>query len=371
MKTFQKEPKSNIFAHILIKMFCKERLYEKDIQDEFDLKDRTLREYFSKLNEIFNELNHLKKCQYQITKGKDENHKQYWYITNNALSPQSDTNEEGEIVLKNLAIDNLDKIISFHLAKTVLNRVLPDNLKTELSETFNNLVNSIKYKKDCAGILNNFDKIFYFFWYAPKKTDISQNLQVIIDGIIKKRVLKCKYFGLNYEQSYTSEQKQGADNNVDTNKPGSNNHPYTFELKPLSIIFNQGVLYLLAKSTGRKKQEIRTFAIDRFKSIKLTGISFKFNYDKFDPSKYLNKNIGIITTKKKKSFELIFSKDKILQRTLQEREWFEEQRFEELSDGSLKMKFVAYPTIEVQRWIRSYGKDVKLIEPKDFLKKKF
>ncbi|MCX7957810.1 MAG: WYL domain-containing protein, partial [Deltaproteobacteria bacterium] len=278
---------------------------------------------------------------------RDEDNNEYWFIekrdkrsTLDEIIPDND----GIYGDNRRAIDNIENILRLYFYKRFFENFRIKSIRTDVDREYENFINSLKYKKEVESFIRNIDKIFYFFWYAPKTERYNENiLQNIVKGILFKKILSIKYCGLGYNKSYET------------------------MVKPLSIIYYGGLLYLLGLGATRRHRGIRTFAIDRIENVSTTGKNFGFNYDRYDPEKHINKYIGIMTSKNKSRFEIIFSNDPVLKKLIMERKWFENQKFTELSDGRLSMRFTAYPTIEVKRWILSYGKDAEVVKPKGFL----
>ncbi len=334
------EPKAKIFANILINLFTDRanRIYVSKLRTEHNLSERTIRGYFKELREIITDESMKLGSRMDLIKAKDETRGEYWYL--GTASTESD--ENGNIKTNNQAIDSLNKLLVFYMTERFFERFKAENLKNEADIIYKSLLDSLKYKSDIKDLLDNIDKIFYFFRFAPKECN-SKILQTVIDGIINKKVLRLEYFGLGYKK------------------------PIQVLVKPLSVIYFEGLLYLLGSGVKRGYRAIRTFAVDRIKKAGYTGKKFHYNYDNFNPEDHINKYIGVMTAEHKTRFELIFKNDTVLKRLVGERKWFENQSFEELEDGRLRMKFSTYLTHEVKRWILSFGNDVKIIKPQGFI----
>lgn len=243
---------------------------------------------------------------------------------------------------KSNADENIKKVISAFSAKNFLESLNITYIKENINEIFDKLIASLKYKSYYKSFLNNLDRIFYYHPYAPKDYKAREDIvNEILNAIAYQKVLKCQYSPL-----LESEIKSKIE----------------FLLKPYSIVFHQNALYLIGED---ENQKIKTYAIDRFVRAKMT--SEKFHYPeiaKYHPKNYLNDFIGIMGEGERANFELIFSNNKPLQRSLMERKWFANQSFEHLPDGRLRMRFTTCNSIEVQRWIKSFGNDVEVIKPK-------
>lgn len=341
-----KDPRSIIFANILIKLLWERdsKIYVNDLKEEYNLSDRTIRGYFKDLQEIIFTVSRRLKNNLNLLKARDDIRGNYWYLAEGSITtPSIYFDQKENIKIRNKALDYINKILVLYLADRFFERFKAENLRKEADNIYQDLIDSLRYKCDIQDFLNNLNKIFYFLPFAPKEYD-PKILQCIIDGIVNKKVLKIEYFGLDYTS------------------------PNLVSIKPLSIVYFDGLLYLLGMGAERKYKAIRTFAIDRITKIGYTGRIFQFKYDSFNPEDHINKYIGIIKRGHKKRFELVFKNDMALKRLIRERKWFENQIFEELEDGRLKMRFTTYPTEEVKKWILSFGRDVKVLKPGGFLR---
>ncbi len=238
--------------------------------------------------------------------------------------------------------ENIQKVISAFSAKNFLESLNITYIKENIKEIFDKLIASLKYKSYYKTFLNNLDRIFCYHPYAPKDYKAREDIvNTILNAIVNQKVLKCQYSPL-----------------IESGNKSKND----FLLKPYSIVFHLNALYLIGEDEHHK---IKTYAVDRFVCVRMT--SEKFHYPevaKYNPKNYLNDFIGIIGDGERATYELIFSDNKPLQKSLMERRWFANQSFEKLSDGRLKMCFTTCNSIEVQRWIQSFGEDVEVIRPK-------
>lgn len=131
------------------------------------------------------------------------------------------------------------------------------------------------------------------------------------------------------------------------------------KVDPYHIYNYEGVWYFCGFCHLRK--ELRDFALDRIQSIDITSEKFKFPKD-FNPKEYLSKPFRIY----KGSFikvKVLF--DSYQARWIKERIWHPNQKVEELETGEVILE-IEGNSKELKRWILSYGKHAKVLEPEEF-----
>ncbi|MGB9750577.1 MAG: helix-turn-helix transcriptional regulator, partial [Caldisericia bacterium] len=133
------------------------------------------------------------------------------------------------------------------------------------------------------------------------------------------------------------------------------------EVDPYHIYNFEGVWYLVAYC--HKREEVRDFALDRIKEIKV--LKERFNIiDGFNIKDYLNRSFRIY---KGNEEEITLHFDEYQARWIRERIWHESQIIEEKEDRSLILK-IKGNIEEIKRWIIGYGSHVKVIEPESLRK---
>ena len=153
----------------------------------------------------------------------------------------------------------------------------------------------------------------------------------------------------------------------------------TFDLEPLSLVSCRGALYLLARRLTDENravdppatdyaEDVRTFSIQRIDRVEGAGESFDYpRRAQFDPSTFFDGHFGIYQRRDRASkveVELIFKGSPWLKVYLQERTFHPTQRFEDLGDAGLKMRMTVSSMERVWPWIRSFGEDVRVLQPK-------
>ena len=173
---------------------------------------------------------------------------------------------------------------------------------------------------------------FYNAPWAPK--DYSDRDELISD------VMKAVVYQFMVEMSY---------------KP-SNGEPEPHLVKPLTLLYHRGGLYLIGESDRHKKPVY--FALERIRDFKLTHTKFIYP-DKYDPAKMLDGAFGIFSGPAR-VFKLKFPPS--LNEYIRSRKWHRSQKFEAQSDGSVVMTLKVTDSEEVRAWIRSFGKKVSVLE---------
>ena len=131
------------------------------------------------------------------------------------------------------------------------------------------------------------------------------------------------------------------------------------KIDPYDLYWNKGNLYLAAYC--HKHNDIRSFRIDRFKSLKNVGE--RFNRDpKFDLSEFLGPSWQVYRGNEE------VCKVKILvyppaARLFRETRYHETQELEELEGGRLYCTLTVYDSPEFRSWLLGWGSQVEVLEP--------
>ncbi|WP_027358758.1 helix-turn-helix transcriptional regulator [Desulforegula conservatrix] len=130
-----------------------------------------------------------------------------------------------------------------------------------------------------------------------------------------------------------------------------------YHAKPLHFFQENGGLYLLLHLDPGG--ESRTFALERIENVEITDEAFDYPSG-FDAPEFLNRPFGLIMDD---CFECRIWFSEYVAKYIRERRWAEDQRITENPDGSiiLEMQTCGWP--DVKRWVLSYGKDARVIDP--------
>jgi predicted DNA-binding transcriptional regulator YafY len=130
-------------------------------------------------------------------------------------------------------------------------------------------------------------------------------------------------------------------------------------IDPYDLYWSRGNLYVAAYC--HKHNDMRSFRIDRFKSIQKVGERFNR-----DPEFALNKYLGPSWRVYRGNEEV--SKVKIMvyppaARLFRETRYHETQELEELEDGKLSCTLTVYDSPEFRSWLLGWGSQVEVLEP--------
>ena len=129
-------------------------------------------------------------------------------------------------------------------------------------------------------------------------------------------------------------------------------------LDPVHIWTQQGGIYLAAYC--HQRQEVRTFALERLRYVRLTGDTFVSPAD-FNVERYLAGSFGLFRGQPAR-VALRFSKG--VARYVAERQWHPTQEGAPHLTGELDLTLHVPISPELTRWILGYGKDVEVLAPK-------
>ena len=137
-------------------------------------------------------------------------------------------------------------------------------------------------------------------------------------------------------------------------------------LCPLTLVMWRSALYLVGAYEPKGKPYL--FAVERMRGVKRLKERFEYpDLAQYHPEKLFEGSFGIWQHPDAEpvAVELIFAAQPYLKRYLRERTWHPSQQFEDLDDGRLKLTFSVTSMVEVEPWIRSFGKDVETVCPSD------
>ncbi|RLD04061.1 MAG: hypothetical protein DRI32_06380, partial [Chloroflexi bacterium] len=125
--------------------------------------------------------------------------------------------------------------------------------------------------------------------------------------------------------------------------------------------------YLIGRSKNKKTDELRTYKLERVQSVQLTNEDYEIPED-FDGLAILRNAWSIIAGEKTLEVILRFS-PKVKERVLETR-WHPSQKTEDDSDkeGWLRWSAQVADTKDMLPWVRGWGADVEVLEPKDLQK---
>lgn len=131
-----------------------------------------------------------------------------------------------------------------------------------------------------------------------------------------------------------------------------------YRLHPYSLaVYRQG-LYLLARDTS--DGVIKTFAVDRFEElVRVRREGFERPED-WDPRAHLRNAFGIVGGRPQ-TVRIRFEPE--LRAYVEERIWHDTQTLTPEPDGGVVLTLEVAITAELERWVRGFGSQVRVIEP--------
>ncbi len=135
--------------------------------------------------------------------------------------------------------------------------------------------------------------------------------------------------------------------------------PVSTEVYPLTLLWHQGSLYLLAHA--REDDKVKTYKLDRISAVDVTSLVFNLPED-FDPRQYLASSFGIMSgdgsvTKVRARF------DATVARYVTEKKWHTSQTLTKHRDGSLLAEFHLGDLRELKAWLLSFAEHAEVLEP--------
>lgn len=229
------------------------------------------------------------------------------------------------------------EIISLYLLRSEGSVLKGTELEKHMNSAFGKL--SLFLPKDAFSKLN---KIKALFVPATKfAKDYSGKEEII--GQLMDAMLKNETCYLTYHSFYDDKIKN-------------------FKIDPLHFFEKDSGLYLLVNTTTFG--DIRTLAVERIQKITKTGSSFEYPED-FDPEELLESAFDIVYEDPIR-VRIWFSADQA--RYIKERKWSKNQEIIDQEDWSIILSMETSGWWDVKRWVLSYGKGAKVLEPEELRK---
>lgn len=146
---------------------------------------------------------------------------------------------------------------------------------------------------------------------------------------------------------------------IDYHKPGAP-QPLAREVDPYHAAGFQGEWYLIGRCHLRRA--VRTFAMSRIGQAATTGKTFIVPAD-FDFAALAARRFGIIGGDRDYTVKIRFAREHAPY--VLEREWHGSQSIAEAADGSVVLTLTANHLLEVKRWVLSWGRGAKVLEPEE------
>ncbi len=228
-----------------------------------------------------------------------------------------------------------------------------------------NFIRGFSHFKDLPIIQDNLNSIFRKISLSAKETkektgnefqERVSDLFVVpleLGGKVYVKKDQVKYLELLIEAS--------LDGNICTAIYGAGDKRKEYRLAPLHFFNYRDVIYLIARDINDPETNYKNFALHRFRVLEIDKEEF-FNYPQdFDVDEHMKANMFRFESEKYK-IKLKFyqgAKDYVL-----ERQWFPNQQEEISDDGTLILTFENEINLMLMGWIRGFGPDVEVLEPK-------
>ncbi len=139
--------------------------------------------------------------------------------------------------------------------------------------------------------------------------------------------------------------------------------PMSREIDPYHAVRYDGDWYVIGHCHLRKK--IRTFSLSRINQASLIDEKFVVP-DSFDFHKITRSRFGVHWGKAEEYVKIWFS-PKVVPFIL-EREWHPSQHIAHNEDGSIILSLTVNHLLELKRWVLSWGKEARVLEPEGLIK---
>lgn len=127
---------------------------------------------------------------------------------------------------------------------------------------------------------------------------------------------------------------------------------------PYHIVNFRGEWYLVAFCHLRKV--VLRFAVSRIHRAGLLNIPYEIPAG-FNFSSFIGSSFGIMTEDTEHSVRILFSSDQAPY--ISERQWHRNQEIVQNYDGSVILSFATNSLFEVKRWVLSWGRSARVLEP--------
>ena len=137
--------------------------------------------------------------------------------------------------------------------------------------------------------------------------------------------------------------------------------PERRDIEPIHLACMTGEWYLVAHC--RLRDELRHFALARIESAELTKEYFEPR--EFDPAAYFENRFGRFVGEAGKSHKVEVRFTKSVAQWVLEKTWHPKQKVKKHKDGKITLCFPAPALFEVKRWVLQWGKDARVLAPKE------
>ena len=133
-----------------------------------------------------------------------------------------------------------------------------------------------------------------------------------------------------------------------------------YVVDPYILRQSHGAWYLAARD--HRSGYIPMFNVSRMVAASPTGSEFDYEAADFDSKAYFEETFGVYETNERQKVVLRFSG--VAARLISERQWHPSQKLREMRTGDIELEMVVSHLDDIWPWVLSWGKNVKVIQPK-------
>lgn len=285
--------------YILVKLDRGERLDVKSLSEELKVSERS----------VFRYLNNLIEAGFPII--YDPSRKSYTF-------------EKGFSLRKSFLY--LEELLLLYLSKSYLRKVLGE----EVEKYFENLMK--RFIKTCEEDVSEYA---IFFQEQGFDKDLLPLFRELIFAIKEKEIVEIEY------------QKR------------QNTQPEKREIEPYYLFYALGFWYLLARC--RRSDKMRTFALDKMRSVRRTGKYFILRKEEMIPPERVEETFGPSVDSPKVEVIARFSPE--VKEYFLRKKWVKEQAVKELENGWIEVSFKIRGIGIFKKWLYSWIPHVRIIKP--------
>ncbi len=227
------------------------------------------------------------------------------------------------------------------LSLLVIDRVLSSYRNSPFYEKLQNIFDGLKRLLPDKVSIHSRELAANFSVIPEPVTEINNNIWLNVqEGIEKGRCLEIKYQAPGQEK------------------------PVIRKLDPYHLVGQKGEWYLLSRS--HRDNKIRVYALTRMKTCKVHKDKFTYPKD-FHPEDYIDPAFGVFATEDKVNIAIKFYSGTAS--VIKERSWHPNQEIEELSDGSIILRYTSNQQSQTLYWVSHWGPDAEILEPEELRQK--
>lgn len=147
-------------------------------------------------------------------------------------------------------------------------------------------------------------------------------------------------------------------------QPFYEDKPYFNEIHPYLLKEYKSRWYMIGLNDF--KEQLRTYSLDRIRDIQVSELSYK--KQTFNACNYFMNSIGVISPEGEPP-KIRIAVQKTQAQYMITQPWHESQNIDEETDEEIIFSFRVHPTYEFLSLLLSYGKDVKVLEPRSLKKR--